>query len=150
RQSEIAKQEAKRADEARKEAETQRYLALAKAIALKSKDLNDGEQRALLAQQAYNFNTAYAGYEFSDEVYNGLFGALKQLKDPMTKSLDGHKNAARALVTSVKNNAIYSGGSDGKLIQWTPDNTGSWKADTIKVFSDYQIYSMDISVDGNY
>ncbi len=164
RQQLIAEQRKKEADKsaedarrAQKEAETQRYLALAKAIALKSKDLNDPEQRALLAQQAYNFNTQFAGYEFSDEVYNGLFGALKQLKDPMTKSLGGHNNAARALATSVKNNAIYSGGSDGKLLQWTRDNAGGWKADTIAKFIDpieklpfYQIYSMDISNDGNF
>lgn len=163
RQQLIAEQRKKEADKsaeearrAQKEAETQRYLALAKAIALKSKDLNDSEQRALLAQQAYNFNTAYAGYEFSDEVYNGLFGALKVLKDPMTKSLNGHGNAARALVSSAKNKTIYSGGSDGKILAWTPDNSGSWKADTIAKFIDpieklpfYQVYSMDVSNDGN-
>jgi WD40 repeat protein len=139
---------AKAANEARAEAEKQRYQALAKALALKSKELNNTEQRALLAQQAFNFNTKYAGYPFNNEVYNGLFGALKALDDPMTHSLNGHSNAARALVTSVKNNSIYSGGSDGRVIHWSQVN-GMWTADTLKNFVDYQIYSIDVSPDGN-
>jgi len=143
-----ADQNAKAANEARAEAEKQRYQALAKALALKSKEINDKEQRALLAQQAYNFNTKYEGYAFNNEVYNGLFGALKALGDPITNSLNGHTNAARALVTSLKNNSIYSGGSDGRVIHWAPNN-GSWKADTLKNFADYQIYSMDVSADGS-
>jgi WD40 repeat protein len=148
-QRKLADANAKAANEARNEADKQRYQALAKALALKSKEINnDKEQRALVAQQAYNFNNKYAGYEFNNEVYNGLFGALKALEDPMTKSLNGHDNAARALVTSVKNNAIYSGGSDGRVIHWVSDN-GTWKADTMKNFVDYQIYSMDVSPDGN-
>ncbi|HLZ17859.1 MAG TPA: hypothetical protein VKQ08_12495, partial [Cyclobacteriaceae bacterium] len=155
RQTKIALEQKNRADAsakaaelARQDAERERYIALAKALALKSKEINDNEQRALLAQQAYNFNTKYAGYEFNNEVYNGLFSALKKLNDPMTNSLDGHTSAARALVTSVKNNSIYSGGSDGRVIHWALNN-GLWKADTLKHFTDYQIYSMDISSDGN-
>ena len=147
-QKKLADANAKAANEARAEAEKQRYQALAKALALKSKEINDKEQRALVAQQAFNFNSKFAGYEFNNEVYNGLFGALKALDDPMTNSLSGHTNAARALVTSVKNNSIYSGGSDGRVIHWGLSG-GTWKADTLKNFVDYQIYSMDISADGS-
>jgi WD40 repeat protein len=145
-----AKENELKAIAATKEAQKQRYLAIAKAIALKSKEINDKQQRALLAQQGYNFNLKYSdtGTDFNNEIYNGLFGALKALDDPMTNSLNGHKSAARALVTSVKNNAIYSGGSDGRLILWTLDKS-KWTADTLRKFTDYQIYSMDISNDGN-
>jgi WD40 repeat protein/energy-coupling factor transporter ATP-binding protein EcfA2 len=137
------------AEEAQRNAEREKYLALAKAMALKSKEINsDKELRALVAQQAYNFNLKYSGYAFNNEVYNGLFSALKALNDPSTFSLNGHTNAARALVTSVKNNSIYSGGSDGRVIHWALNNS-TWKADTLKRFADYQIYSMDISPDGN-
>jgi WD40 repeat protein/energy-coupling factor transporter ATP-binding protein EcfA2 len=156
KQTAIANQQKKKADEAadaankaRLAAETERYLALAKAIALKSKEINDPEQRALLAQQAYNFNLKYSGYAYNNEVYNGLFGALKVLGDPLTNSLNGHTSSARALVTSVKNNAIYSGGSDGRIVHWALNN-GTWKGDTIKNFPDYQIYSIDVSPDGTY
>ncbi len=133
---------------AQKDADRERYLAIAKTLALKSAQINDKEQRALLAQQAFNYNLTYSGYPYNNEVYNGLFGALKEYDDPLTNSLNGHTSAARALVTSVKNNSIYSGGSDGRLIHWALENN-TWKADTLKRFADYQIYSMDISNDGN-
>src|SRR5882757_5204078 len=122
-QRKIAEGKTKEANEARADAEKQRYQALAKAFALKSKELTNTEQRALIAQQAFNFNSKYEGYPFNNEVYNGLFGALKAMDDPMTHSLNGHSNAARALVTSVKNNSIYSGGSDGRVIHWALTNT---------------------------
>jgi len=138
-----------KATKAQIEAEQQRAIATAKAIALKSHQINDKEVRALLAQQGYNFNAASAGYEFDNDVYNGLYGALKIWADPLTNSLNGHTNAARTLVTSVKNNSIYSGGSDGRIIKWSPQN-GAWKGDTLRRFTDYQIYSMDVSKDGNY
>src|SRR5258706_2203464 len=150
----------KAAEDARKaqaEAERQRLLAIAKAIELKSSQINDKELRALLAQQGYNFHSKNAGYEFDNEVYNGLFGALNVYNDPMTNSLNGHTSSARALVTSQKNNAIYSGGSDGRIILWTLGNNGTWKGDTLSKFvtpgertAYYQVYSMDISNDGNY
>jgi len=145
-----AKEAQATAEAARKDAEQQKFLAIAKAIALKSKELQDKEQRALLAQQAYNFNLKYSGYAYNNEVYNGLFGALKAYRDPITNSLNGHNNAARALVSSVKNNSIYSGGSDGRIVHWGLDKTGFWVGDTLKNFTDYQIYSMDVSPDGKW
>jgi hypothetical protein len=159
--AELKRQEAdkatKQAVEAKLEADRQRYLALAKAISLKSSQLNDKELRALLAQQGFNYNAKYGGYEFDNDVYNGLYGALNANNDPMTNSLNGHTSAARALVTSVKNDAIYSGGSDGRIILWTEAKDGTWKGDTLSKFVNpgekipfYQIYSMDISNDGNY
>lgn len=160
--AEKARQEALRADKnakdatdkkneaiaAKAEADKRRYLSIAKSMALKSKQLSDTEQQALLAQQAYNFNKKYEGYEFDDDIYNGLFAALEKFNHPLTRSLAGHDKAARAIVTSVRNSSIYSGGSDGKVFLWTREG-GIWKGQLIKQFADYQIYSMDISPDGN-
>ncbi|MFM9837273.1 MAG: High-affnity carbon uptake protein Hat/HatR [Cyclobacteriaceae bacterium] len=137
----VAKTEKQRADQ-------RRYLSIAKSMALKSKQLSDVEQQALLAQQAYNFNKKYEGYEFDDDIYNGLFAALEKYNHPLTLSLAGHDKAARSIVTSVKNSSIYSGGSDGKVFHWTRE-AGIWKGKLIRQFTDYQIYSMDISPDGN-
>ncbi|GHN02791.1 hypothetical protein WSM22_42800 [Cytophagales bacterium WSM2-2] len=152
----IADENRDKAVAAQKDADQRKFLAIAKAISLKSAQINDRELRALLAQQGYNYNFKNAGYEFDNEVYNGLFGALKAWADPITKSLNGHTSAARAVVTSLKNNSIYSGGSDGRILHWALDN-GTWKADTLARFVTagevtpfYQIYSMDISNDGNY
>ncbi|MEQ9208688.1 MAG: hypothetical protein RLN96_02440, partial [Pseudomonadales bacterium] len=135
----------------------QQYLAIAKAMAIKSIELNNNpEQESIIAQQAYNFNTANKGYEYDNDIYRGLYYALKNQPEPhpLTKSLEAHtKGAARALVTKPNMKYIYSGGSDGKIIRWdysgnnwivdkeiAPDRTST---------SGYQVYSMDLSPDGN-
>ncbi len=142
------------ADEARREADRQRYLAQAKAMSIKSKELDsDPVQQSLVAQQAYKFNSANAGNAFDDDIFNGLYHALdhKQWNDPLTRSLEGHtKGAARSLVTRPAQKEIYSGGSDGRILRWTPSG-GTWKADSIMGGrSDYQVYSIDVSPDDAY
>ena len=133
-----------------------RYLSIAKAIAIKSKELSSDDQyESLLAQQAYNFNTAHAGYAYDNDIYNGLFYALRTENDPLTKSLEGHvKGGARALETLKNHNYIYSGGSDGKIIQWK--FTGQqWEGLEIvgdrvhdaDPSNDYLIYTIGISPD---
>ena len=146
----------KKALDAKADADRRRYLSTAKSMALKSKELSDTTSQALLAQQAYNFNTKYKGYPFDNDIYNGLFSALDRFNHPLTRSLSGHHKAARAIVTSVKTNSIFSGGSDGKVYQWIQQG-GIWKGKLLHEFIDappstkinYQIYSMDVSPDGN-
>jgi WD40 repeat protein/energy-coupling factor transporter ATP-binding protein EcfA2 len=132
----IAEEQTLAAQRAEKAALRERYLATAKAIALKSKELdNDLEMEGLLAQQAYNFNKTYKGYEYDNDIYTGLFTALRNDKDPLTRSLAGHdRGAARALVTRQNNANIYSGGSDGKIFRWTQQN-GVWTAELVKEFN---------------
>ena len=156
-------QEAKTSEEkavvAREESQRLRYISIAKAIAIKSKELNsDPEQQSLLAQQAYNFNTTHIGYPYDNDIYNGLFYALRTQKHPLTKSLEGHlKGGARALETRRNHNFIYSGGSDGKLIQWKFSGK-EWEAMEIVPdrihdsdrSNDYSVYTIDISPDEKY
>ena len=151
-----AKENADAATKAKNEAQKQRYLAQAKAMAIKSKELgNTPDKEALVAQQAYLFNKKYGGYIYDSDIYGGLYTALKNNDHPITKSLEAHKNgAARALETNGKGNHIYSGGSDGSLFRWNYVD-GTWKAETImdgaKRSADepYLIYAMDTSPDGN-
>lgn len=149
KQNEVtAKANEQRAIIARADANRRRYLAQAKAMALKSQELtSDPELESLLAQQAYLFNTANDGEPYDNDIYNGLLQALRTNEHPLTKSLLGHDlGAARALVTLAKDDNIYSGGSDGKIIRWKHVD-GQWPAEIIvdKVrHPDYQVYSMDI------
>jgi WD40 repeat protein len=130
------------------EALRQRYIAQAKAMAVKSKELSDPEQQALIAQQAFKFNNEHRGYVYDNDIYNGLYFALTKFDHPLTKSLKAHDNgAARALVTHVADNKIYSAGSDGKIIAWTEDG-GQWKSQILVNTSSYQYYTLDVSANG--
>lgn len=184
RNEEIAKQQKARADEERKNAEIQeelakknekiaedqrqqavlakndaeqrRYLATGKAMAIKSKDIPDSELQALLAQHAYKFNQEYKGYPYDNDIYNGLFYALKsQLEgkgDPLTRNLEGHENAAcRSLVTDRTTGYIYSGGTDGRILRWTYKNN-QWYSEEIQGTrnTEFHIYSIDVSPNGQY
>ena len=120
RREQEARTSEERAVAAREESQRLRYISIAKAMAIKSKELsNDPVQQALLAQQAYNFNKAHDGYAYDNDIYNGLFFALRSQDHPLTRSLEGHiKGGARALKSRKNHQYIYSGGSDGKIIQW--------------------------------
>lgn len=154
KQADIAKANADLAEEQKQiaiknanEAMRQRYIAQAKAMAVKSKELNDPEQEALIAQQAFKFNNEHEGYIYDNDIYNGLYAALKKYDHPLTHSLEAHdRGAARTLVTVPGSKFIYSGGSDGKIIRWSEQN-GQWKSDLLVTNTSYQYYSMDISPD---
>ncbi|MBL7834323.1 MAG: High-affnity carbon uptake protein Hat/HatR [Cyclobacteriaceae bacterium] len=144
-----AKENERQANIARADATRRSYLSQAKAMALKSKELSsEPELQSLLAQQAYQFNTKYEGEEYDDDIYNGLLAALRTRDHGLTKSLIGHElGAARALITLAKDDNIYSGGSDGKIIKWKHVN-GQWPAEVLvdKLGNpNYQVYSMDVN-----
>lgn len=149
-----ADKEAIDAKNARDAALRQRYLATAKTMAIKSKDLsNTIELEALVAQQAYVFNKKYGGDEYDSDIYGGLYTALKNLEHPLTKSLEAHKNgSARALETHGAGNHIYSAGSDGRIFKW--NYVGSeWKAEEImnetRRGEPYLVFTIDTSPDGS-
>jgi WD40 repeat protein/energy-coupling factor transporter ATP-binding protein EcfA2 len=150
-----AKTNEEKAIENARRAERERYLATASRMAIKSKELgNDPEQEAIVAQQAYLFNKKFSGYPYNSDIYSGLYYALKNNGDPLTKSLEAHKNgAARALETHGKGNHIYSGGSDGQIIRWNYASN-QWNAEVImdetKRKEPYLVFSMDTSPDGNF
>jgi energy-coupling factor transporter ATP-binding protein EcfA2 len=144
-----AKQQKELADRNAAEALRQRYIAQAKAMAVKSKELNDREQEGLIAQQAYKFNAEHQGYIYDNDIYNGLYAALKKYDHPLTLSLEAHeRGAARALATRVSANQIFSGGSDGRIIRWT-EQGNQWRSEILVNRPDYQYYTIDVSPNSN-
>jgi hypothetical protein len=148
----LADEQTKVAVAAKNDAEQRRYLATGKAMAIKSKDIPDPELQALLAQHAYMFNTEYRGYPYDNDVYNGLFYALKVHDAALTKNLEGHeKGACRALVTHAASKNIYSGGTDGKILKWSYSGN-KWSSEEIQGTrtEEYHVYSIAASSDGKY
>jgi len=159
-----AEANAKRAEEAADRANRLRYVAIAKSMGLKSLELIDPVQKTAVAQQAYNFNSKYGGYEYENDIYSGLVSALALKKDPLTHSLSGHTlGSVRDLETKKGSNHIYSAGSDGKIFRWSYNKekeewTSEIVIDVPKLPSGedkpggrgYQVYTIDISPDENY
>lgn len=150
RNEDLAKEQQALAIKNAEESQRQKYIAFAKAMAIKSKELNDIELQALLAQQAYLFNTKYNGYPYDDAIYNGLHEALKEYGHPLTANLVGHaQGSCRSLVIHRPGKTLYSGGSDGRILQWKYINN-KWTADSIAGGrTDYHVYSVAVSNDGN-
>ena len=146
----IAKENEDRAKAEEQRARELRYRAIAKAMAIKSTQLSDTIQEGLLAQQAFNFNTAFKGYKYDNDIYDGLYWALRKYDDPLARSLAGHKNNIRAMVTRKLGNEIYSAGGEGSIIRWTYQNK-QWTAEVlIPERVDRLITSIDVSSDGNW
>lgn len=144
-----ANENAAAARRAELDAKNKRYVAQAKAMALKSLELSsETELEGLLAQQAYSFNALHGGEEYDNDIYNGLYYALRNNSHPLTQSLPGHDyGAARALITHRGHADIYSAGSDGKIIGWDNTDKGWNPTELVGKRSEYQIYSMDIDSD---
>lgn len=150
KQNEIkANENAAAARKAELDAKNKRYVAQAKAMALKSLELSSETQlEGLLAQQAYSFNSLHGGEEYDNDIYNGLYYALRNNNHPLTQSLPGHDyGAARALVTHKGHADIYSAGSDGKIIGWDNSDKGWSPTELVGKRDDYQVYSMDIDLE---
>lgn len=123
RQETIATQQKENAQRSKQAAERLRMLAIAKTMAVKSGKLrkNQATLKALLALQAYQFNTHYDGDPYDNDIYNGLYAALREFGDPLIDNLPGHRAAIQAIATAP--GAVFTADNKGKIIKWSVGNT---------------------------
>lgn len=123
--TEQAKKEKNRADQLR-------YLSLSKALAITAtKNIPDDNLKGLLAMQAYNFNETHDGDKFNSDIYDGVYKALSQFKDPSTLSLKGHSQQVNVVIEGIgSGQSLFSADSEGKILKWDVKN-GQVQADTI-------------------
>lgn len=110
------------ADAEREKAYKLRLLSIAQSMSVKSVQLIESDLKALVAKQAYLFNSRYGGDFYHPDIYTGLYYATKQIEGENFNILDGHTNPVRSIVTSATNNSMFSTGSDGKVLQWETNN----------------------------
>ncbi|MCB0497320.1 MAG: hypothetical protein KDC79_14360 [Cyclobacteriaceae bacterium] len=103
------------------EANSLLHLTVAQSMTTKSLQEADGDLKGLLAEQAYQFNSAYGGYEYDKYIYDGLYYAMANFMGPDYNTFLGSGGAARSLSFGTGNN-FYSVGSDGKIYQWNVAN----------------------------
>ncbi|NME68476.1 nSTAND1 domain-containing NTPase [Flammeovirga aprica] len=118
RKSKEAELQKEAANLAKANADTLRFLSIAQALAVKSLQLKDPEQKALLASQAYGFNKQYKGLDPNPDVYQGLYQAVKGFKGDDFNLMKGHKDYVRTLFFDPELNLLYSAGSDGAIHKW--------------------------------
>ncbi|ELR69996.1 High-affnity carbon uptake protein Hat/HatR [Fulvivirga imtechensis AK7] len=148
----IAAKNEKEALAAKAKADRLRYLAIAKAMAIKSTQFRDEQAtlKGLLAQQAYIFNTNNDGDKYDHDIYDGLYEALKSLKNPLVESLGGHDKGIRAVVSTKNGNFIYSSDTQGKILRWNLKNANR-EADTlISSRADRVIRTIAVSSDNRW
>lgn len=132
------------AQDARMEADRQRYLAVAVALSRKSLEIEDKSLATLLALQAFNFSRKYGGYEHDNDIYNGLLTALSGFGDNFQK-LGRHDQPMQALVARPESMSVLSLGQDGKLIRWTNQNTEWSGSELVPARDGYAVYGADLS-----
>lgn len=147
---EKAKTQEQIALEEKAKADALRHLSIAKAMAIKSKEVTDPELKGLLAQQAYNYNTQYGGYILDNDIYQGLYFALSSLNDPFTQSLRGHDREILSVMPSVSKNFLFSAGSDGKILKWILSGDTRKAEEIANRTSSHVIKSMAVSNDDKY
>ena len=139
RNEQIAVKESDRARKAEAQAVSEkeradqlRYLSLSKAMAITAtKNIPDSDLKGLLAMQAYNFNEAHDGERFNADIYDGVYKALSQFKDPSTNSLKGHSQQVNVVIEGIgSGQSLFSADSEGKILKWDVRN-GQVEADTI-------------------
>ncbi len=128
----VAQEQKTAAQRAKEAADRLRLLAIGKSMAIKSTQLRKEQAtlKGLLAQQAYIFNTANRGDEYDNDIYDGLYYAIKDLGDPLVESLGGHDKGIRAVASSTTGDNIFSADTQGKILKWSLQGV-SRVADTI-------------------
>jgi len=147
-----AEKNEKKAIAAKKAADRLRFLAIAKAMGLKSTQLREEQKtlKGLLAQQAYIFNQRYNGDPYDNDIYGGLYYAIKELDDPLVESLGGHNKGIRALASTTTGNLVFSADTQGKILKWSLKGENR-VADTLIGARDknHIIRAMDITSDNS-
>lgn len=115
-QRQRAEQFAKEATLLRDEAINSQMQSLARTMAIKSTQLPDPTQKALLAFQAYTFNQDFKGYPFQSEIYTALYESISSDRGDQFNVLSGHTASVKKMLNHGTD--ILTTGSDGMVLRW--------------------------------
>ncbi len=124
-----------------------RMRNLAQKLAVKSQqEIEDNELKAIQAIYGYTFNEEYAGYDSDNDIYNGLFYAVKALDPKYYDAFRSNSVDVRSL-QFVKNKYLYTTGTSGRINSWEVENKNSTKS--MVIFDNEGVFIKSIYVDEN-
>lgn len=121
-----------------------RYRTLAQAIAVKSLQTEDNELQSCLAILGYQFNEENQGYDSNNDIYNGLFYAIKSLDNDYFNAFKSQSTDVRSL-KFVQNKYLYTTGTSGRINKWEVNNMSSNRSYVI--FDQPNVFIQKIFVD---
>lgn len=129
-QSDSAKRARDRADHQRSIATLERdtanmlrNLSIGKALAVKSVQASgQRDLQAVLAYQAYLFNSRNGGLDNDADIYAGLYNVAKLSGSSDCRSFKGHSGEIKSVAFVPGKREFYTSGSDGKVLKWSLDN----------------------------
>ncbi|MGK7390632.1 MAG: nSTAND1 domain-containing NTPase [Candidatus Cyclobacteriaceae bacterium M2_1C_046] len=144
--SQIARQEATRAQTQFERATKLLKLSVAQTMAIKSQLIEDDpDLRAIVAKQAYDFHETNTGRINDPYIYNALHDAIDQLQDGNYNTIDITKDPIRSAVFGPDN--IYATSSNGKLYKIPIDEPANA---TVLINNNFPNKRVIISSDNKY
>jgi len=139
--AQLADKNSLEAIKAKEEATRFRMLAIAQAMGAKASQLQDTDQKVLVAQQAYLFNQQYKGYAFQPDIYSGLYSAYEAVLNDKFNTTPLHQGAIKGLVSLAPNTCITAG-ADGKIFKTDLNRTPA----TVTLLDSYTYVFQSIAV----
>lgn len=94
-----------------------RMISIAKSLALKSIQVDDNQLQTIMAVLAFKLNDQNGGYEFDNDIYNGLFKALKGIDPNHFEAFNSKMSDVRSTVIG-DNQFLFSTGNEGVIFEW--------------------------------
>ncbi|MGM0582224.1 MAG: High-affnity carbon uptake protein Hat/HatR [Bacteroidota bacterium] len=153
RQTEIAQEREKKLAETnidlqkeKKNTEQLSLRAIAQSLAVKSLQMEDDQLQGLLAYLGFKFNINNEGYDSNNDIYNGLFYAVKNFDDNYYDAFKSTSSDVRSL-QFVQNKYLYTTGTSGRINAWEVDNLSANRS--IVIFDEEGVFVKKIFVDEN-
>ncbi|SMG18310.1 WD40 repeat [Marivirga sericea] len=131
-------------EEEKKNSEKYSLRAIAQSLAVKSLQMEDDQLRAHLAYLGFRYNINNEGYENNNDVYNGLFYAVKNFDPDYYNAFKSKSTDVRSL-QFVKNKYLYTTGTSGRINAWEVENMRANRS--IVIFDEEGVFVKKIYVD---
>lgn len=118
--------------------------AIAQSLAVKSQQMEDNQLQGLLAFLGFRFNINNEGYDSNNDIYNGLFYAVKNFDPDYYNAFKSTSTDVRSL-QFVKNKYLYTTSTSGRINAWEVENKTASRS--IVIFDEEGVFVKKIFVD---